>query len=331
MHWLPSLHYLSAMSNQLMTEYQVNVSIEIQGCASDGKYQAFYLQASTNVSSEKNTPIGMSQDARDPVLLTFPGLGSYDRMVELVSTDGLDRVVSAGMINLQLVRTEKRKRFCYLVQASEPVDVGHLKTSDSEVIQLVWRGGEEERLSEEDIVFYPNSSWTAGRNRLFREMQIRFPDTEFLYAVFLDDDAKLVEVTDYGMNTGNAWRTFERYLVEWEPAVGLPSYQYAPKISGEAQTVFNFDQIVVAYHWETWPVLLPYTEVFDQESWHYSGVVQGVLCAAFFNSYRIQFNAIEAVNPRVSTINKYFSHPPRSLNKQAHHLTPKPTTNSYLN
>jgi hypothetical protein len=302
MHWLPSLHYLSAMSNQLMTEYQVNVSIEIQGCASDGKYQAFYLQASTNVSSEKNTPIGMSQDARDPVLLTFPGLGSYDRMVELVSTDGLDRVVSAGMINLQLVRTEKRKRFCYLVQASEPVDVGHLKTSDSEVIQLVWRGGEEERLSEEDIVFYPNSSWTAGRNRLFREMQIRFPDTEFLYAVFLDDDAKLVEVTDYGMNTGNAWRTFERYLVEWEPAVGLPRYSWelygtSPKISGEAQTVFNFDQIVVAYHWETWPVLLPYTEIFDDQSWWYCATVQQVLCAAFFNSYRIQFNAIKVDNP----------------------------------
>jgi hypothetical protein len=298
MRWLPSLHYLSAMSNQLMTEYQVNVSIEIQGCASDGKYQAFYLQASTTVSSENNTPIGMSQDARDPVLLMLPGLGSYDLLVELVSTDGLDRVVSAGIITLQLVRTEKRKRFCYLVQASEPVDVDHLKTSDSEVIQLVWQGGEQERLSEEDIVFYPNSSWTAGRNRLFHEMQIRFPDTEFQYAVFLDDDAKLLEVKDYGMNTGNAWRTFERYLVEWEPAVGLPRYNwFSPEVSGEAQTVFNFDQIVVAYHWETWPVLLPYTEVFDDQSWWYCGVVQNVLCAAFFNSNRIQFNAIQADNP----------------------------------
>ena len=37
-----------------------------------------------------------------------PHLGSYDLMVELVSTDGLDRVVSAGIITLQLVRTEKR-------------------------------------------------------------------------------------------------------------------------------------------------------------------------------------------------------------------------------
>ena len=75
MRWLPSLHYLSAMSNQLMREYQVNVSIEIQGCASDGKYQALYLQASTTVSRENNTPIGMSQDAREPVLLMLPGSG----------------------------------------------------------------------------------------------------------------------------------------------------------------------------------------------------------------------------------------------------------------
>jgi hypothetical protein len=34
---------------------------------------------------------------------------------------------------------------------------------------------------------------------------------EFQYAVFLDDDVELEEVKDYGMNTGNAWRTFERY------------------------------------------------------------------------------------------------------------------------
>jgi hypothetical protein len=173
------------------------------------------------------------------------------------------------------------------------MDVSHLKTPDSEVIQLVWRASYE----AEGVVFYPNSSWTQGRNRLFDEMRSRFPCVEFQYAVFLDDDAELEEVLDYGMNTGNAWRTFEKYLIEWEPAVGFPSYQYSPKLSDEVQTVFNFDQIVVAYHWESWPVLLPYTEVFDDQSWWYCATVQQVLCAAFYNSYRIQFNAVKAINP----------------------------------
>jgi hypothetical protein len=179
------------------------------------------------------------------------------------------------------------------------VEVGHLKTSESEVIQLVWReiGGEEQDGYEtENILFYPNSTWTEGRNRLFREIQIRFPDVEFQYTVFLDDDVVLEEVEDYGMNTGNAWRTFEKYLVEWEPAVGVPSYHKTDsRTLPETEVVSIFDQIVVAFHWETWAVLLPYTEVFDEQSWWYCAVVQSVLCTVFFSN-RIQFNAVTALN-----------------------------------
>jgi len=65
----------------------------------------------------------------------------------------------------------------------------------------------------------------------------------------------------------------------------------------QVQTIFNFDQILVAYHWETWPLLLPYTEVFDDVSWWYCATVQQILCSAFFNNYRIQFNALKVSNP----------------------------------
>ena len=206
------------MCNQLLTGYKVNVSLEVEGCATDSKFQAFYFQAGNwgdRFEQITNKPMQISDDARDPVSLILPGLGSYDLVVELVSTDGLDRVVSASIITLQAARTKKRRRFCYLIQAPEPVEVSHLKTSESEVIQLVWRGLGGDELDGNEaggILFYPNSSLVQGRNRLFHEIQIRFPDVEFQYAVFLDDDVELEEVKDYGMNTGNAWRTFERYF-----------------------------------------------------------------------------------------------------------------------
>jgi hypothetical protein len=172
--------------------------------------------------------------------------------------------------------------------------VSHLKTGDSEVLQLVW----QERVNEsEGIVFFPNCSLVQGRNRLFEEMLRRYADTEFEYAVFMDDDVELEELLDYGINTGNAWRTFERYLTQWRPAVGLPVHKcfQGRLVAGqEAQAVYNLDHlIVVAYQRETWPIFLPYTEVFERmESWWYCSTVQRLVSAAFFNTYRIQFNAV---------------------------------------
>ena len=38
--------------------------------------------------------------------------------------------------------------------------------------------------------------------------------------------------------------------------------------------------------------MLPYTTVFDAESWWYSMFCVNTIAAAFFNSNRIQFNAV---------------------------------------
>jgi hypothetical protein len=262
--FLPNLHYLSASTNQLVTQYKIDVSIEVEGCGSANKFHVRYFQASSSWGKvigggggglDGRNPLGASDDARNSATLAFPDLGRYELAVELVSAGGFEEIVSVTTVSLELVRTEKRRTFCYLIQTAAPIDVSHLKTGDSEVLQLVW----QERVNEsEGIVFFPNCSWAQGRNRLFEEMLRRYADTEFEYAVFMDDDVELEELLDYGINTGNAWRTFERYLTHWRPAVGLPSYQgrrasASPRFDSEVQTVYNFDQIVVAYHWETWP------------------------------------------------------------------------------
>ena len=266
--FLPNLHYLSAATNQLVTQYKIDVSIEVEGCGSANKFQVRYFQASSwgkvigagGAGLEGRTPLGASDDARNPATLAFPALGRYDLVVELVSAGGFEEIVSVTTVSLELVRTKKRRTFCYLIQTAAPRDVSHLKTGDSEVLQLVW----QERVDEgEGIVFFPNCSLVQGRNRLFEEMLRRYAHTEFEYAVFMDDDVELEELIDYGINTGNAWRTFERYLTHWRPAVGLPVHKclQGRVVAGqEAQAVYNLDHlIVVAYHRETWPICLPYT------------------------------------------------------------------------
>ena len=72
--WLPSLQYLSVLSNKLIKEYKVDVAVEVEGCGSESRFQAFYFQ--TSISAGKhNIPLGISSDARDAVSLALPGLG----------------------------------------------------------------------------------------------------------------------------------------------------------------------------------------------------------------------------------------------------------------
>ena len=144
---------------------------------------------------------------------------------------------------------------------------------------------------------YPNSTLVQGRNRLYAEATESFPGSSFSCYIMMDRDVTLREVLYFGFNTGSAWATFERYLLEWEPAVGFPHFGAADyDDESEVQLVFNFAQIVVAYHAEAAGRLLPYTEAFDGVSWWYCGPVQNALCAAVNNDRRIQFNALHALS-----------------------------------
>eukprot|EP00961_Rhodomonas_salina_P235429 3182060-Rhodomonas_salina.2 len=185
--------------------------------------------------------------------------------------------------------------FVYLVQSDVCIDLSHLASDRSEVIQLNWKS--EPGPACPNNVYLPNSTLVQGRNRLYREVIARFPAHRFKYVILMDGDATLVEVEDFGMNTGYPWRTFEDYLLEWEPAVGFPHFgnqDYNPE--WEVQVAYNFDQIVVAYHHETAPLLLPYTERFDSLSWWYCASVQNALIAALHNDHRLQFNALRTLS-----------------------------------
>jgi len=116
------------------------------------------------------------------------------------------------------------KLFVYLIQSDSCLDLTHLKSERSEVIQLVWKVPPGIDCADSDALYLPNSTLVQGRNRLFMQVLRSFPETPFTFYIFMDGDVTLREVKDFGFNTGNPWLTFEEYLLEWEPAVGFPHF-----------------------------------------------------------------------------------------------------------
>ena len=98
------------------------------------------------------------------------------------------------------------------------------------------------------MLYRPKTTWTTGRNALLQEA-IRCP-RNYTYFIFMDGNAKIVESTDFGFNTGDPYLTFESYLSRWEPAVAFPGFFADPEAvrNQEVAVTYNFDAIVNAFH-----------------------------------------------------------------------------------
>jgi len=165
------------------------------------------------------------------------------------------------------------KKFIYLTQVRTieegKVWIDKVTSVNSDCLTLVWGKGEVSRHdpSDANILFFEKSSWNTGRNKLLRAALA--PPNDYTYLIFLDGDMELVEHRDYGLNTGNAYRTFERYLTEWEPAVASPGFfMHVKGFDGQEVSIpYNFDAIFNAFHRDAIPLLLPYTTQWDRRSW----------------------------------------------------------------
>ncbi len=193
-----------------------------------------------------------------------------------------------------------KKVFVYLVQAAESLPYDNLQCDASEVILLTWKNPAD----YPGAIFYPDSTWNEGRNRLLEEAKLRAAKTEsdYLYYIFMDDDCQIEEDRELASSleinlTGNPFRTFEQCLLKWQPAVGYTRYDwqyYSPNT--EVNLGYNFDANFNAFHRDTLDVLLPYYTGFDAESWLYSQLLICHLSAMFYNSNRLQFNILKTTN-----------------------------------
>ena len=194
------------------------------------------------------------------------------------------------------------KPFIYLIQSAGGTPYPEIPDDRCDRIVLNWR----EPSPGKDTIFAPGSSWNEGRNRLLWEAQKRARATgdDYLYYIFMDDDCIVQEDTALACKlgvslTGNPFRTFERFLLDWEPAVGYTRYDWQHVEPGQALNLgHNFDGLFNAFHRETLSFLLPYYTGFDSESWLYSQHIVNHMASLIYHPYRIQYNLVTTTNTR---------------------------------
>jgi hypothetical protein len=188
------------------------------------------------------------------------------------------------------------KPFVYLIQSESEMPYHDLPDEHNDIILLTWKTPSDRK----DAIFYPKSTWNEGRNRLLKEAVSR--KIGYLYYIFLDGDCIVKEDPELAkaLNIelcGNPFRTFEKYLLEWQPAIGYSRYSWQYDEPGAAVNLgYNFDALFNAFHCEAVPFLLPYYTGFDCESWLYSQHIINHLAALLYNCHRIQFNVITTHN-----------------------------------
>lgn len=154
------------------------------------------------------------------------------------------------------------KKFLYLVQGKGhlPDSYSTIECEQADLLRLSWK----EKI--DGAIYFPDSTWTEGRNKLLEEALKR--NDQYLYYIFLDDDV-VFEKGD--------WRTFEKYLLKYQPAAATPFCLWYPPnkdspLELEAHTCFMFDAMFNAFHGDVVAdgLVLPYYAGFDSKSWWYS-------------------------------------------------------------
>lgn len=194
-----------------------------------------------------------------------------------------------------------KKRFLYLIQGKGKLGINlqGIESEDSDYISLTWKK------PVKGSIYYPYSTWTNGRNRLF----IEAINKDYLYYIFLDEDIILMNANK--SNNENPWRIFEKQLLEYEPAVGFPHINWFQpkeyKIKGKVECVYSFDACINAIHKEALNVLLPYFNNDDKLSWWNSQDYFHHISSILYKNHIIKFNELLVDNPNHSVYPQDFS------------------------
>lgn len=225
-------------------------------------------------------------------------------------------------------QVEQMKNFLYLTQTESclprhfkrPDQLGPANGDSYDMLVLSYKHPCTDTLQQYTNVEYvytgKNTTWSTGRNLLFEH--IKKNSRKYLYYIFMDDDielyfsepyqffhlenphlqdklqAKVVEkylaLREQRMKSGNnVFREFEKFLLEFEPAVGLINlcfrerqncvsnfyadiWEYYCSRHGPAPVPIlsysTFDGAFNAFHRDAIGHILPYRLNFENISWH---------------------------------------------------------------
>ena len=253
-------------------------------------------RAEATVSLWRVLVFGFRDDAR-----MLPHKSIHHLQLYLTDKGGNELGVRSKLIKLIIIDPRALCPFTYLVYAARyaPFPPSDQQAAHNVSAHCVLHLTTQE--AHAAALFAPNASVAAARNALFE--RVRAQGINYAYLVFVDGDAVLEEVADYGFSSkAGAWVTLERYLLRWQPAVGFPHHVEALwDDSLEVQLVYNFNVVaagVTAFHREAASALLPYATLLEHQSPWQAGVVQNAVASVLYNAHRLQFNALRVTRVR---------------------------------
>ncbi|KAL9971609.1 hypothetical protein ACROYT_G017795 [Oculina patagonica] len=127
-----------------------------------------------------------------------------------------------------------RKLFIYLTETEQCLppnlatssQIGDPETCNCDVIVLRYRVRcQEDKRSHISYLFDPNTLFASGRNVLFFAAMDRRPG--YHYYIFINDDTilKYNSFTPANMTKMPPFRVVEKWLLDYEPAVGVLDYK----------------------------------------------------------------------------------------------------------
>jgi hypothetical protein len=179
------------------------------------------------------------------------------------------------------------KKFLYLIMSDGKINekLSLLNSRKSDTLVLTWKKPIKKG------IFFPFSTWTTGRNRLYQEIVNKGLDKKYLYFIFMDGDFILKSECQ-----GEPFKIFEKYLEKYLPAIGFPDYYSHDKSLNEISIYYNFDGGFFAIHRDALHRQFPYPDNEDKLNWCYSQLYFGFMSSILYRGSVIQFNSLKSAN-----------------------------------
>ena len=219
-------------------------------------------------------------------------------------------------------RSTTQKPFIYLTETEQCLppnlasssQIGDPESCNCDVIVLSFRAKcQDNNQSHITYLFDPNTLFASGRNVLFFAALDRRPG--YHYYIFINDDTilKYNEFTPTNMTKMSPFRAVEKWLLDYEPAVGVLDY----KIHHGASTVIEkrrnlcginepslvlptvfFDAIFNAFHHKAVEHVLPYPTQYERGCMYCCNRNTIMAVEVKFGGQALLFSPVTAGNPK---------------------------------
>ena len=171
-------------------------------------------------------------------------------------------------------KIEPQLKYLYLIQTEGKIpDIYKYIKKNSKYVLLSYKYN-----TEQTDIFFPNSTWTTGRNKL-REYVLKLEE-KYDYYIFIDEDIIFNPSENFG--------SFEKLLNLYRPYIGNPNLGNYYEFYGIPQDNHNhftiyFDGICNAFSSEAINdnLIFPYIDKFDNRNWWMSQFIMIILCSIY--------------------------------------------------